>query len=308
MSDMWIRAAVWTAMTLASLAGSGIAFSQSMGAASSSSGASGAAGGAGGSGSSGTLVPPVAPIPSPITDYFSFRGSFFDPKATTTLRLDPSHGAGLGTPFNAEQELGLDEKPYQGRVEFYFRLKERSRVRFDYFEVNRSAEKALSEPLVFGNNVFPSGTPFASAFDWKMFTLTYTYSFLRNSRFELGAGVGVTAIQATVMGSEPLTPLRTNETGVGAVPTLAVDGTWRITRRFAATFRGQYFGATISNVKGQYGDYHADLQFRALPNLAFGVGYAALDATLRNESSSDSLLGQFEFKVAGPEAFVRVSF
>lgn len=254
------------------------------------------------------LAPPVEKIPSPITDHFALRASFFAPKITTDLRLDPPGGAGLGTPLNAEQQLGLDSKPYQGRFEVYFRLRERNRLRVDFYQVNRSAEKALGETVVLGKNIFLDETPLSSEFDWQMFSFTYTYSFIRNDRVELGAGLGLTLIQARVSAAEPYTPLRTDETGVGAVPTLALDATWRISRRFAATLRGQYFGASVSHVKGQFGDYHGDLQFRALPNVAFGLGYSDFNALLQNEGGSDSLVGRFSLKVAGPEAFARVSF
>jgi hypothetical protein len=254
------------------------------------------------------LLPPVEPIPSPITDRLAVRGTFFDPKVTTDLRLDPHGGAGLGTPFSAEQQLGLNSKPLEGRVEVIFRLEQRSRLLVDFFQLNRSAETTLGEPLVFGDNLFPAGTPIQSSLNWAMFGLTYTYSFIRNNRFELGAGLGLHLIQAQIMASEPATPLRTDETGVGAVPTVAVDGTWRISKRFAATLRGQYFGASISHVKGSFGDYHGDLQFRAFPNLALGLGYSSFNASLENETGSDSLLGQFHLRMSGPEAFVRVSF
>jgi len=254
------------------------------------------------------LAPPVEKIPSPITDYFSLRASFFDPRVTTELRVDPPHGAGLGTTLNGEQQLGLDSKPYQGSFEVYFRLGERNRLRVDFFQLNRSAEKVLTETTVIGRNTFATDTAVSSEFDWQTYNFTYTYSFLRNDRVELGAGLGLTLIQAGVTAAEPYTPKRTEENGLAPVPTLALDGTWRISRRFALTLRGQYFGATVKQVTGHFGDYHGDLQFRALPNLALGVGYSDFDALLENEGGTQSLIGRFSFRAAGPEAFARVSF
>src|SRR5947209_2044862 len=78
-------------------------------------------------------------IPSPITDRFYVRGTFFNPAITTTLRIDgQSPGAGLpgapGTVLSGERDLGLDGRIPQGRIEIMFRLRERNRLRVDYFE------------------------------------------------------------------------------------------------------------------------------------------------------------------------------
>src|ERR1700736_4077185 len=53
--------------------------------------------------------------PSPITDRFYVRGTFFNPAISTTLRIDPSNpGPGpvrnLGTVLSGEKDLGLDSR------------------------------------------------------------------------------------------------------------------------------------------------------------------------------------------------------
>jgi hypothetical protein len=92
----------------------------------------------------------------------------------------------------------------------------------------------------------------------------------------------------------------------GPFPTLAVDGTYRITDRISLNARAQYFGVGIDEVDGSLGMYHADLQFRAWRNLAFGVGYTK--TALRVDSSDSSFSGRLDIDVKGPEAFARVSF
>ena len=64
--------------------------------------------------------------PSPITDRFYVRGTFFNPAITTLLRIDtqsPAPGVpGItGTTVNGERDLGLDSRIPQGRIEIMFR-------------------------------------------------------------------------------------------------------------------------------------------------------------------------------------------
>src|SRR5260370_16195685 len=97
--------------------------------------------------------------PSPITDRFYVRGTFFNPAISTTLRIDgTSPGPGLpgtpGTVVSGERDLGLASRNPQGRIEIMFRLRERNRLRVDYFETNRRGDQAIARQILFGNEIF----------------------------------------------------------------------------------------------------------------------------------------------------------
>src|SRR5437868_13548518 len=98
-------------------------------------------------------------IPSPITDRFYVRGTFFNPAITTSLRIDAqSPGPGLvgtpGTVLSGEKDLGLDSRIPQGRIEIMFRLRERNRLRVDYFETNRRGDHVIARQVVLGDETF----------------------------------------------------------------------------------------------------------------------------------------------------------
>ncbi|MBV8575344.1 MAG: hypothetical protein JOZ58_09965, partial [Acetobacteraceae bacterium] len=119
---------------------------------------------------SGAPLPPRPSDPgSPITDHFFIRGSWYAPQLRTNLRVDPSNPPPgvTGTPVNAETDLGLPQRMHRGRVEFMFRLRERSRVRVDYLEVDRSASKTLSHDIVFNNETFGTGQVAQTSLDWR---------------------------------------------------------------------------------------------------------------------------------------------
>jgi hypothetical protein len=249
--------------------------------------------------------------PSPITDRFYVRGTFFNPAITTTMRIDTqSPGPGLmgttGTTVSGEQDLGLDGRLPQGRIEIMFRLRERNRLRVDYFETNRRGDNVIGRQILFGDVTFLPGDRVTSSIDWRQFGLTYTYSVLRRDRFELGIGLGVYFLEAEARGAVEAKQLRQEVSGAGAFPTIPLDFTWRISSRFAFVARGQYFHASVRDFEGSMGEYHGDFQYRWKPNFSLGAGYTVMKSSL--DVNDTDFPGALRLNVRGPEAFFKVSF
>jgi hypothetical protein len=258
---------------------------------------------------SGAPLPPNSgDIPSPITDHFYASASIYTPSVKTNLRVDPSNAAPgvLGTPLNAESDLGLPGRLTQGRVELMFRLGERSKVRMDYFEADRSASHTLTNTIVFGDQTFAQGSVTQSSIDWRMFGLTYTYSFYRSDRLEIGTGVGVYFLQIDAQGAVPAQGQSQQESAADPFPTLPLDFTWRISRRFALTARANYLKATLSQFSGWIADIHEDVQYRWNSNFTVGLGYDSIRTSYTRNTGT--FTGAFYLSYNGPEAFVRFSF
>ena len=258
---------------------------------------------------SGAPLPPGAgEIASPITDHFYASISIYSPSVKTNLRVDPSNAAPgvTGTPLNAENDLGLPARLTQGRVELMFRLGERSKVRMDYFEADRSASHTLANTIVFGDQTFAQGSVTQSSLDWRMFGITYTSSFYRTDRLEIGTGVGAYFLQANVQGVVPAQNQSQEESAADPFPTLPLDFTWRISRRFAFSARANYLKATLSQFSGWIADSHEDIQFRWNPNFTVGLGYDSIRTSYNRNAGT--FTGAFYMSYSGPEAFVRFSF
>jgi hypothetical protein len=249
--------------------------------------------------------PPPLPVASPITDHFALRASYFWGGVTTFGRFDSATGV-EGTPFTAEHDLGLTSQAHQLRIEIIFRLEERSRLRVNFLDLRRAAEKTIDRTIQYGDQTFLVDNLVQSSFDWRQMDLTYTYSFLRSERFELGAGLGVHLLEAEARAQIPSTPQYADFNGAGPFATLALDGTWRISKRWALTARAQYLKVAISSVSGMMGEYHADLQYRWKRNVAFGLGYEKDEAELDVRKSDPS--GVLRLTIDGPELFGRLSF
>jgi len=259
---------------------------------------------------SGAPLPPRPPEKtSPILDRFYILGAFYSPVVHTDVRIDPTTGVPpgtLGTPVNAERDLGLPARLHQGRVEFMFRLRERNKLRVEYYEADRSATKTLANTIVFGDQTFLATEQVQTSINWRSFGLTYTYSLYRSDTFEVGTGLGLFALQAEAMGAVPATGQQTDKSAAEAVPTVPLDLTWAISRRFAVTARGNYVKAAISGFDGSFTDLHADLQYRWNPYFSLGLGFSSMRISLSGDSGS--IPGVVDMSYKGPEAFVRFSY
>lgn len=251
--------------------------------------------------------PPEAVTPSPITDHLALEGIFFYGHVSTTGTFNSTTGT-PGTPFSAEKDLGLTDQAIQAQFELMARLENRGRLRLDFLDLRRQGSAIPTQDIQFGNQLYVAGLPVQSEIDWRQTDFTYTYSFLRNDRFELGAGLGVHLIETEATASSPNSPERSDYSAAGPFATIAVDGSWRIARYWSFNARGQYFHLSVNNGSGALGEYHADVQYRWRPNLALGLGYQYELVELQVEHSNpNELNGQVRLRIDAPEFFVRLS-
>lgn len=244
--------------------------------------------------------------PSPIADHFAIRAAFIDGTVHTNGVVDDTAAGAAGTRFSGEADFGLPGRSAQGRAEFIFRLHERGRLRVSALDLSRAGTVRVNRIVRYGDQTFQVNDRVNTTFDWRAFDFTWLYSFVRNDRFELGAGVGMHFIQAESTATVPARGIRESFDGSGPFATLALDGTWRFTRRFSFNARVQTFDVTASSISGRLLDWHADVQFRFHRNVALGLGYQSNDMRLDIANRDPS--GSLRFDVAGPEVSLRASF
>jgi hypothetical protein len=262
---------------------------------------------------SDTLKPPKKHASSsPITDRFALRVLYFPASLTTDLRLDQAGSTTPGTNLRVEDDLGMSDSKSEGRAELQFRLRERNRVRVDYMKLARLGDKVITRPINFGDQTFNVNDRAQTLLEWRNLTFTYTRSLFYTPQFEMGLGLGMSILEARARGEVTARNIREHQEAVGAFPTIALDATWRISKRWSLNGRGQRFGTSINRFKGSLSDYHGDVQYRWRENFALGLGYTRMhtlvDVGKDNGSDPDDLTGRFDQQTRGPEVFFRASF
>jgi hypothetical protein len=221
----------------------------------------------------------AAPAASPLTDRFAVRASYFPASVRSRGRFDSDAGV-PGTPVSGQDDFGFPSDLTQGRIELSFRPAPRHRLRVDHLQLEQQGVVTVDRTIVFRNQTFNPGDRLESELDWRLLGFTWTAAVFR------GIDEGATA--------------------AGALPSLALDGTWAFAPRWSVNARLQYLSVDRDDVRGQFRDYHLDVQYRWRPSLAVGLGWSRI--SLDAEASDSDLPGRLEISARGPEAFFRVSF
>jgi len=109
--------------------------------------------------------------------------------------LDTSISVGvgelLGTTFNLENVLGLEENQRTWQVLGFYRIKAKHTMQFSYLELNRSADRVITEAIEYDGISYAAGVRIQTVFDMSLFKVTYRYSFLNNGRVDTGFQTGL---------------------------------------------------------------------------------------------------------------------
>jgi hypothetical protein len=245
--------------------------------------------------------------PSPTDERVQVSLGVVRTSTTTDVQLNSSAGV-PGTSLNAESTFGLDSSDFEPKAEVTLRAGERSRIRFDYFYLDRTGSAVMTQPIVFRDVTFQVGDPVQTTFSVRTLSIAYEYSFLHTQKYEVAAVLGVsdTDISTLAKVSTQTRHVSQSEDQAGPFPTAGLDATYVFSKRFYVNAHGQYMKVNIDDLQGSLGLYEFDALYRYRPNVALGLGYNSVRAHLLSHQASQS--GYFDLDTSGPVFFVRVSF
>lgn len=230
--------------------------------------------------------------------------------SSTNVRVNSTAGT-TGTEVNGEHDFGLDKSDFEPKFQATVRVATRHRLSFDYFTLDRTGNAVIpttGTPIVFRDVILLPGDPLRTKLSLRTFGITYGYSFWHSEQLEIAATLGVhsTDVSAMVKVQSATRHIIQSEDAAGPIPTVGLDGTWVISKRFYIDGRGQYLNVHVANLDGSLGIYELNALYRYRPNVSFGVGYTEVRARLSSLRSSQT--GQFDFNSKGPEMFFRIGF
>jgi hypothetical protein len=231
-----------------------------------------------------------APPPDPLFDHtISVTGGFGLASPDTLIRYDASDGT-AGTPLVAEDDLGFDDRENATRLEITLRPRKRHRLRLGLVALpeERSASEAIAEDIRFGDETFFAGETVQSKLRLRAWTVSYGYSFFRHPRFEAGASLGVASLGLLAEAGMPARGLREREEQTVPAPQAGVDLSFRITPRWYAEARYQYFRVDSSDVSGRLTQAEAAVMFQVNPHLAAGIAWTDFDVSVDLREVGDS--------------------
>jgi hypothetical protein len=225
----------------------------------------------------------------------------------TALQIDSSTGV-PGTLVSAENDFGMNKENFEAKFQVMLRVGERNRLRFDYFSLDRTGNITLNKDITFRNVELQPGDPVDSNLSIDVLSFTYGYSFIHNEKFELAATIGIndTDLSARARVNTAARHVDQTEDQAGPFPTLGLDSTYVISKRFYLDARIAYFRANVDDLDGSLGFYELNALYRLRENISFALGYQLVKAHLLSTQASTA--GLFNFTTQGPEFYLRVGF
>jgi hypothetical protein len=245
---------------------------------------------------------------SPTQDRVRVSLGLMQNNATTSFQLDASDGT-PGTVIDGENTLGLERKQFDPKFAVEVRAGERSRLRIDYFSLDRNDTRTLTAaPISYGNVMLLTGDPVQTDLSIRAFGLSYGYSFVRNERFELAATLGISDVDvySRLIVATPTSHINVNHSIAGPFPSPGLEVTWVISKRFYIDANAQYLKVAIHEDTGKLDRFEANALYRLRPNISFALGYTSVTSDLASRKSGNT--GFADLSTHGPQLFIRVAF
>jgi hypothetical protein len=251
----------------------------------------------------------VVPNHPALSDKFYFAAGAFVPKTSTSAQLD-STNLGVGANIDFERALGMITQKVVPDAGFRWRFGERWRLEAEYFELNRSGDKVISQDITWNGETFTAGTELLSKFNFSDIRTSVGYSFFKTKDKEIGVSFGfhvasydvglqaVTgpAVSAGDQAKKVLAPL----------PVLSAYGQFALTDEWAVGARLDRFVMSYDKYDGNVTSIGIDVNYQPFRHVGFGLAYRSLFIILR--ATGPDFSAQFNQTFQGPLLYMNASF
>ena len=209
------------------------------------------------------------------TDKLQISVGAFIPSFNTDVKLDGDNDR-VGTTVDFENLFNLDDVLVTPFADILWRINEKHRLEFMYYNIDRDGSRNLSKNINFGDQAFTVGTDMNTSIDMSVYRLGYDYSFVNDGRKEFGIGVSADIIpvdfEVQAVGGTAET-----EDVVLIVPTLGVHAAFELSEKLVVTGKLQGLIFDVSNQDGAVINGMLGFEYDAFENFSLGLSYAYYD-------------------------------
>jgi hypothetical protein len=242
-------------------------------------------------------------------------GGFLVDTFDTTFRLD-SQQVPIGTVINLEDSLNVDSSENVLRIDGGYNFNKKSRFNFGWFATRRDGITTVKEDIKIGDPdtgeeiVIEAGASLDSRWDFDIFDVTYTWSFVNTWRYELyiGGGLNIRALRIDLEGDFDVNDKTADkEVNVSApipLPVGVFGGRYNFSRNWRAELKYQWFRIELGNFKGTLSDTVLRIENATFKNVGFGFGLNSFDLNIEAEGSD--FRGSLDSNYGGFLVYVKV--
>ncbi|HXZ35817.1 MAG TPA: hypothetical protein VEL68_07355 [Thermodesulfobacteriota bacterium] len=224
------------------------------------------------------------------------EGRYWYPKLASSLKVEES---GIGTEFDAVNDLGFDEKKGFGEGRLQIKIFNRHKFNFSYLPMKWEGDKVLTRTIQFSGQTYTAGTRVQSEADLKLFKAGYELDFIVSQYGFLGGSLDVMVTDVHAQLKAPSLALDEKEDFTVPIPMVGLIG--RITPIKWINLTAKASGLPL----GSYGhafDAEAYLEINPIKYVGISAGYRYF-----------SFLGQYDknkadFRLDGPFTALKIRF
>jgi hypothetical protein len=207
------------------------------------------------------------------------------------LTVSTVGGLLAGSSVSAQTDLGMPRKLVE-QFSLVIRPGVKHKFRIDYDPASYTSSASLARPLVFGDQVFVTGTTVATAVDWKTWRFAYEYDFIYRPRVFAGLIVDMRHDDASVALTSSTLAAATH--AKSTFPD--IGGIFRIYPLSDVSLTIQFTGMSLpvrwrplTGYNGHVTDFDAYATFNFSDNFAIRSGYRSLRVVFAWDAGQDDL-------------------
>jgi len=237
---------------------------------------------------------------------FRVTGGFFVPSNNTNLQVSIKGGA-VGTEIDFENDLGFAKNELTFLGNFQWRIKRRSRINLNYYNIPRSATHTIDRDITFNGKTYPVNATVNAVFNTAIYQVTYGYAILAKPNYELGLLIGTHLVQGRAgMALNATASATTDFTFVAPVPDLGIWGGYAFNKRIAINLDFTYLALSYGDYSGRILAYNLLFIYKMTNKLDLSAGFSGLNFRLDVDKTNAE--GHFKWGYNGPSFGAVYSF
>jgi hypothetical protein len=247
--------------------------------------------------------------------YIVTLGGYF-PFSSSDLTLTGSRGGGDKI---SSKDLGLDDSSSSLWGSFNWRFLPRHQLHLEYFQIGRSGERSAGRDFTIGDTDVGIGASLTSKTDLGLGRITYGYSIIKKSKWDLAFNVGVhiATVKASVTASGNISengvPIasgsRTEATSTLTFPLPHIGGSlaYRFGPKVTGVLTGLIFTIDLGQQAGTLIEADAMVMYQITKHFGLGGGAKYYHISLKNDPAGAEKV-EYNMDFIGPAFFVYGNF
>jgi len=229
-------------------------------------------------------------------------------------------GSGIGLDINVEELLGLESTNSAFRADILWRFSKNRRHRLDFgwFSFRRSGDRAflqditIEHPITGEEITIDAGTQVKGFFNFDIYQLNYSYSFLQDERIDLAALFGLYIMPIDVgISAAGFVDKEGTAKFTAPLPALGLRMDFALTPRWFLRSKTQLFYMEFENFKGSLLAFSAALEYNPWKHFGIGLGIDSFVVNVDAKGEDWPLIdfvGNISFGYTGFQLYLRYFF